>query len=117
MLMVLAGKMGRLDFPHVGHETVLAVGRVVDHPDGTVGLHEAVRPLDVTVAVARFVVALDVVGVQVLDAVLEAVRGGRVVFETAIVTVAVFEAFVLGRREGHRHGCEQRGGERDRRRL
>lgn len=44
-------------------------GRVPDQPDRPVRLHQAVRTLDVSVAVAGLVLALHVVRAQVLDAV------------------------------------------------
>lgn len=93
--------MGRFDFLDHGVETVHVVGRVLDHPGGTVRLQQAVRSLNVTVTVAHFLLALHVVCVQVLHAVLEMVWGGRrvtvtlvVVLRTVVVAAVVVAAFV-----------------------
>lgn len=59
-----------------GVEAVVVVGGVLDGAGRTTGLQKAVRALDVTVAVAVLVLALDVVIVRVVYALLEAIRGG-----------------------------------------
>lgn len=57
-------------------ETAVLVGGVLDGPYRTVRFDDAVLALD-DVAVSRFLLALDVTGVVVADAVFEAVLGGR----------------------------------------
>jgi len=89
-------------------ETVFVVSSVLDHPGGTVRLHQAVRALDVAVPVAHLVLALNVVRVQVLDAVLEVVRCGRVV---VVQVRGVPVSLVTGGRVS-RDG-DQQGGEHD----
>jgi len=80
---------GRFDFLHHGVETVFGMGRVLDHACGTVRFHQTVRPFDVAVSVAHFVLAFDVVRVYVFDAVPEMVRSGCVAVVVVIVTVLV----------------------------
>lgn len=100
-----------LDLLHLGVETVLVVSGVLDHAGRAVRFYEAIRPFDVAVPVAGLVLALDVLRVRVFDAVLEVVRGGRVVF-VVLVTVVV----VLGRQGRVTHGqAYEQGGERDHR--
>jgi len=70
------------------------VGGVGDHPGGTVGFQEAVRAFDVSVSVVGLVMALDVVGVWVVDGVLEVVRCGCVGV-VAVVVVVRLETVVL----------------------
>lgn len=90
-VVIVAG--GRFDFLYHSFETVHVVGRILDHADRTVRLHQAVRPFDVAVSVALLVLALDVVRVRVFDAVLETIRGWRVgvllVTATAVLVVIV----------------------------
>lgn len=55
-----------------GVETAVFVRRVLHSPDGSVRLHHGVLSLD-DVAVARLMLAFDVAGVVVVDAVFEGV--------------------------------------------
>jgi hypothetical protein len=59
---------------HLGVESVVGVGGVVDGADGTVGLHQTVVSLD-NITVAGLGLTLLVAGVGVVDAVLEGVVG------------------------------------------
>jgi hypothetical protein len=61
---------------HDGVETVVVVGRVVDCPDGTVWLNEAVLALNM-VAVSCLGLMFDVAGVVVRHAVAELVLRNR----------------------------------------
>jgi len=83
---------GSFDFLHLGVETVFVVGGVGDHPGGTIGFQETVRTFDVSVSVVGLVMALDVVGVRVVDGVLEVIRCGCV---GVVVGVVVFVTVVL----------------------
>lgn len=105
---------GRFDFLDHGVEPVLVVGRVLDHPGGAIRFHQTVRSLDVTVAVAHFVLAFDVVRVQVLHAVLEMIWGGGrrvtavLVLQMTCTVVLVVVTLVL-RRVSKGHTPEQSG--------
>ena len=68
-------------------ESVFGVGRVFYHAGRTVRVQQAVRSLDVSVSVTHFVLALDIVCVQVLYAVLEVIRGRRVVIVVGVMIV------------------------------
>jgi len=88
LLVVVFGRVnvvGALGHDRV--EPVMAVGRVVDRPYGTVGLHQAVRPFDhVTLPVLPL--ALQVTRVQVLDAVVEMIVGLALRTQNMMKTIA-----------------------------
>lgn len=71
VVLWVVGVSGPVDF---SIETVLLVGCVMDLPDGSVGFLQLVESLD-DVAVPRLVLALDVVGMWVVNAVFELVFG------------------------------------------
>jgi len=118
MVIIIVILFGRFDFLDHCVEPVLVVGRVLDHPGGVIGFHQTVRSLDVSMAVAHFLLALDVVRVQVLHAVLEVVWGGgrRVtavlvlytVTCTVVAVILVVVTLVL-RRVSEGHTPEQSG--------
>ena len=91
-------------------KTLLVVGRVLDHAGRTVRVQQAVRSLDVAVSVADFVLALDIMRVQVFHAVLEVIRSRRVVIVVGVVIVADVTLEVHRR---IRIGKSQEGGEHD----
>lgn len=119
-LMVIIIVFGRFDFLDHRVEPVLVVSRVLDHSGGAIGFHQTVRSLDVTVTVAHFLLALDVVRVQVLHAVLEVVRGSgwcvtavlvlQMVTCTVVAVVLVVVTLVL-RRVSKGHTPEQSDGD------
>lgn len=68
------GLVFRRDFFHYGVEAVYVVSRVLDHPDGTVWLDQAVSAFHSAVFVAYFVMAFIVTGNQVVYCVLVVIR-------------------------------------------
>lgn len=78
-----------LDFLDISVETVFVVSSILDYSGGTIGFHEAVRTFDATVTVAHFVLAFDVVRVQVFYGILEMIRRRSVV-------IVMFIAIVFG---------------------
>lgn len=90
--------MGRFNFLDYCVETVFVVGGVFDHPSGTVRFYQTVRTLDVTVPVARLVLALDVVRVKVLHAVIKMIRSRRMVvavLDDGMIVVLGFVTVIL----------------------
>jgi len=74
LLVVFGGVNVVAALGHDSVEPVVAVGRIVDRPYGTVGLHQTVRSFD-HVALPVLPLALQVTSVQVLDAVIEMIVG------------------------------------------
>jgi hypothetical protein len=94
------------DFLDFGVETAV-VGGVFDDAGGTVGFQKTVSSFDVAVPVAVFGLALDVVGVWVVYAVLEVVRGRGLVRVFCGVSVVYWVSWggVFSECGGHA-GCE-----------
>lgn len=74
--LVLFFLLGRRRLVHHRIKSGMLVGRVLDGPHRTVGLHHGVLALN-HVAVPRFLLALDVPRVVVVHAVFERVLGRR----------------------------------------
>jgi hypothetical protein len=91
-------------------ESALAIDVVLDGADGSISLHQTVLSLG-EVSLARFLVRVDVLGVVVVDGVLERVLGGsplRLLF--TVGGGGVLTSVVLGQAQGS--GDQQKGGEK-----